>query len=85
MASTVFAGQHMATFARQYVLPMSRAAHLADLAAARSFQFSELATVVALMVYLQLLFHSNHALLTNSRCQRSWCLSVNNKLSSSVE
>ncbi len=52
MASTVFAGQHMATFARQYVLAMSRATHLADLAAARSFKFSELATVLALMVYL---------------------------------
>jgi len=42
----------MATFARQYVLAMSRATHLADLAAARSFKFSELATVLALMVYL---------------------------------
>ncbi|KAL9123770.1 MAG: hypothetical protein Q9217_006835, partial [Psora testacea] len=50
VASTVFAGQHMATFARQDVLAMSRATHLADLAAARSFKFSELATVVALMV-----------------------------------
>ena len=42
----------MATFARQDVLAMSRATHLADLAAARSFKFSELATVLALMVGL---------------------------------
>ena len=75
----------MATFARQDVLAMSRATHLADLAAARSFKFSELATVVALMICLQLLFHSHHALLTNSRCQGPWCLSVNNQLSSSIE
>lgn len=75
----------MATFARQDVLAMSRATHLADLAAARSFKFSKLATVVALMVCLQLLFHSHHALLTNSRCQGPWCLSVNNQLSSSIE
>lgn len=85
MASTVFAGQHMATFARQYVLAMSRATDLADLAAARSFKFSELATVLALMVYLQLLCHSHHALSTNSRFQRPWSLSVNNLLSSSSE
>ena len=74
----------MATFARQDVLAMSRATHLADLAAARSFKFGELAIVVALMVCLQLLFHSHHALLTNSRFQRP-CLSVNNQLSSSIE
>ena len=42
----------MATFARQDVLAMSRTTDLADLAAARSFKFSELATVVALMVCL---------------------------------
>jgi len=52
MASTVFAGQYMAAFARQYILAMPRTTHLADLAAARSFKFSELATVLALMVYL---------------------------------
>ena len=75
----------MTTFARQYVLAMSRATHLADLAAARSFKFSELATVVALVVCLKLLFHSRHALLTNSRCQGPWCLSVDNELSSLIE
>ena len=75
----------MAAFARQDVLAMSRATYLADLAAARSFKFSELAIVVALMVFLQLLFHSHHALLTNNRCQGPWCLSVNNQLSSLVE
>lgn len=42
----------MATFARQYVLAISRATHLADLATARSFNSSELAAVLALMVYL---------------------------------
>lgn len=42
----------MAAFARQNVLAMSRAAHLADMAAARSANFTELATVVALMVFL---------------------------------
>ncbi len=42
----------MATFATQDVLAMSRATHLADLAVARSFEFSELATVVAFMVCL---------------------------------
>ena len=42
----------MATFARQDVLAMSSATHLADLAAARSFKFIELATVVAFMVCL---------------------------------
>ena len=52
VASTVFAGQHMATFAGQDVLVMSRATHLANLAAARSFKFSELATMVALMMSL---------------------------------
>ena len=41
----------MAAFARQDVLAMSRATYLADLAAARSFKFSELAIVVALMVF----------------------------------
>jgi len=64
---------------------MSRATHLADLATVRSFKFSELATVVALMVCLQLLCHSHHALLTNSRFQGPWSLSVNNLLSSSIE
>ena len=42
----------MATFAGQDVLAMSRATHLADLAAARSFKFSEFATMVAFMVRL---------------------------------
>ena len=42
----------MATFAGQDVLAMSRATHLADPAAARSFKFSKLATMVALMVGL---------------------------------
>ncbi len=42
----------MATSAGQDVLAMSRATHLADLPAARSFQFGELATMVALMVCL---------------------------------
>ena len=75
----------MATFARQDVLAISRATHLADLTAARSFKFGKLAAIVALMVRLQLLFHSHHALLTNSRCQGPWCLSINNQLSSLIE
>ena len=42
----------MAAFAGQDVLAMSRATYLADLAAARSFKFSEFATMVALMMCL---------------------------------
>lgn len=52
MASIVFLSQYMVTFIRQDVLAMSRAIYLVDLAAARSFKFSELAAVVVFIVYL---------------------------------
>ena len=42
----------MATFAGQDILAMSRAIYLVDLTAARSFKFSEFATMVALIICL---------------------------------
>ena len=42
----------MATFIEQDILAISRATHLADLAAARFFKFSEFAPIIALMMCL---------------------------------
>lgn len=50
VVSTVFAGQHVATFARQDVLVMSRATYLASHAATRSSKSSELASVIARVI-----------------------------------
>ena len=52
VASTIFAGQHMATFARQDIPVMSRVTYLADHAATRSSQSSELASVIAGVICL---------------------------------
>jgi len=50
VASTVFTGEHMATFAGQYVLVMSRVTHLAYLTTARSFKSSKPAAMIAFIV-----------------------------------
>ena len=50
MATTVLTGQQMAMSINQDVLIVSRATHLADLAAARSFKLGELAAMITLII-----------------------------------